>query len=156
MRASKELIVDTLQTVGARHGFKSSGSNRFYRDNVETIGLVNLQASRFGPSFHLNAAIWLRRLGPERRPKEYNCPVQWRVSSLLPEIEQAQLAKALDLDCPMPNAARHNTVERAIETFGFALIAQHATEEATRKLAEYYGSNILVMKTLRESWGMAA
>jgi hypothetical protein len=66
----------------ASFGAKKSGS--WYRRSDETIVVLNLQKSNYGPSYYVNVAIWLLAAGPADAPKPSHCHVQTRLERLVP------------------------------------------------------------------------
>jgi hypothetical protein len=77
-------------------GFKARGST-WYKQNKETILVVNLQKSQWGPQFYINLAVWVRQLGDEPSPRESICHIRARATSL-PSGSAKQLGQALNLE----------------------------------------------------------
>ena len=77
-------------------GFKVR-SNTWHKQCEDTILVVNLQKSQWGPQFYINLAVWVRRLGDASAPKEYQCHIRQRATSL-PDTRAKTLERALDLE----------------------------------------------------------
>jgi Domain of unknown function (DUF4304) len=77
-------------------GFKVR-SNTWHKQCQDTILVVNLQKSQWGPQFYINLAVWVRQLGEASAPKEYQCHIRQRATSL-PDRRAKDLERALDLD----------------------------------------------------------
>jgi hypothetical protein len=93
------------------HGYsKRSGS--WYRTQVETVAVMNLQRSNYSPRYYINVALWLSSLGSEPYPKEHACHVRTRLERLLDDAEQ--LEAALDLDQTMEGGQRVGIISAAL------------------------------------------
>lgn len=90
---------------------KKSGS--WYLRSSETIVVLNLQKSQYGPQYYVNVALWLRSLGDDEAPKENKCHVRTRLTRLVPPEAEAQLASLLDLTSGVDEGQRGE----ALETF---------------------------------------
>lgn len=77
-------------------GFKVR-SNTWHEQCQDTVLVVNLQKSQWGPQFYINLAVWVRQLGEASAPKEYQCHIRQRATSL-PDKRAKNLERALDLD----------------------------------------------------------
>ena len=144
MSDGREVIVEALIETASRYGFRGVRAKDFYRERPETICVLNLQKSSWGPQFYLNAAVWLTRLGPERRPKEYNCHIIWRVDSLMTHEQSKAFEEALNLDHSIPNDRRYSLIQEGVDTYGFGLLARCESEEAALQIASGSGPNVRV------------
>ena len=149
MSGGREIIVQALVETASRYGFRGVRATNFYREWPETICLLNLQKSSWGPQFYLNAAVWFTRLGPERRPKEYNCHIIWRVDSLMTREQSKAFEEALNLDHSIPNDPRSSLIKEGVDTYGFGLLARCESEEAALKIASESGPNARVALAAR-------
>lgn len=61
-------------------GFKRRGAT-WHRATDETIQVVNVQGSQWGPEYYLNIGTYLRALGAEATPPESRCHVRARIES---------------------------------------------------------------------------
>ena len=83
----------------------------------ETVLVVNVQKSEFGPTCYLNLGVYLRALGPETTPPEYRCHIRTRLDRL-PDDPSTLLA-ALDLESGLSpehrmSALREHVLDSAI------------------------------------------
>ena len=144
MSGGQEAIVEALIETGSRYGFRGVRAKNFYRERPETICVLNLQKSSWGPRFYLNAAVWFTRLGPERRPKEYNCHIIWRVDSLMIGEQSKAFTEALSLDHSIPDDRRYSLIKDGVDTYGFGLLARCESEEAALQIASENGPTVRV------------
>ncbi|MER8409113.1 DUF4304 domain-containing protein [Mesorhizobium sp. M1307] len=142
MSEGRDAIIRGLTESATRHRFRGVRNTNYYREWPETVCLLNLQKSAWGPQFYLNAAVWLTRFGIERRPKEYNCHIIWRVNSLMVSEQSKAFTEALDLDRPLPDDRRSSLIKEGVDTYGFGLLARCESEKAALQIASEYGSSI--------------
>ncbi|PAQ11749.1 DUF4304 domain-containing protein [Mesorhizobium temperatum] len=144
MSEGRDIIVQSLAETANRHGFRGVRATNYYREWPETVCLLNVQKSAWGPQFYLNAAVWLTRLGAERRPKEYNCHIRWRVNSRMEGEQSKAFTDALDLDHPMPDDHRSSLIKDGVDEYGFGLLARCETEQAALQVADECGPTVMV------------
>ncbi|CAN7275388.1 DUF4304 domain-containing protein [Mesorhizobium sp. LjNodule214] len=144
MSDGRETIVQALVETASRYGFRGVRATNFYREWPETICVLNLQKSSWGPQFYVNAAVWFKRLGPERRPKEYNCHIIWRVDSLMTSEQSKAFTEALDLDHSIPDDRRYSLIKEGVDTYGFGLLARCESEQAALQIASENGPTVRV------------
>lgn len=149
MSEGRDIIVQALAQTAAAHGFRGVRATNFYREWPETVCLLNLQKSAWGPQFHLNAAVWFVRLGPERRPKEHKCHIRWRVSSLMENGQSKAFTQALDLEHPLPDDQRLSLIQDGANIYGFGLLARCESELTALKIADERQPHVLVALTAR-------
>ena len=144
MTGGQEVIEQALVETASRHGFRGVRAKNFYREWPETICMLNLQKSSWGPQFYVNAAVWFKRLGPERRPKEYNCHIRWRVDSQMEDNQSKAFAQALNLEYPLPDDQRLSLIKDGVDTYGFGLLARCESELAALQVADECEPNVMV------------
>jgi hypothetical protein len=76
-------------------GFKARSTN-WYKHGPDALLVVNLQKSLYGPQYYINLAAWVKRLGESEAPKEYQCHLRVRATSL-PTDKAEALGRALNL-----------------------------------------------------------
>ncbi|OWK19429.1 hypothetical protein AJ88_41250 [Mesorhizobium amorphae CCBAU 01583] len=106
--------------------------------------MLNLQKSSWGPQFYINAAVWFTRLGPERRPKEYNCHIRWRVDSQMEDSQSKTFSQALNLEYPLPDDHRLSLIKHGVDTYGFGLLARCESERAALQVADECEPHVMV------------
>ncbi|TIS76728.1 MAG: DUF4304 domain-containing protein [Mesorhizobium sp.] len=144
MSEGRDVIVRALVEAATGYGFRGVRETNYYRERPETVCVLNLQKSSWGPQFYLNAAIWLTRFGLERRPKEHKCQIRWRVDSLMGSEQSKAFAEALDLDHSMPDDVRLSLIKNGAASHGFGLLARCESEVATLPLVGELGPQIRV------------
>ncbi|SIT53874.1 conserved hypothetical protein [Mesorhizobium prunaredense] len=150
MSDGREIVVQALVETASRYGFRGVRATNFYREWPETICLLNLQKSSWGPQFYMNAAVWFTRLGKERRPKEYNCHIRWRVNSQMEDEQSEAFTGALDLDHPMPDDHRYSLIKDGVDEYGFGLLARCETEQAALRVADECEPQVMVALVARK------
>jgi hypothetical protein len=140
----RDTIVQTLVESASRYGFRGVRATNFYREWPETICSLNLQKSSWGPQFYINAAVWFTRLGAERRPKEYNCHIRWRVNSLMGDGQSKAFTQALNLENPLPDDQRLSLIKDGADVYGFGLLSRCDSEEAALRVADECGPTVMV------------
>ena len=78
-----------------RAGFKARATT-WYKHGPDALLVVNLQKSLHGPQHYLNLAAWVKQLGDAETPKEYQCHIRVRATSL-PTNKADVLGQALNL-----------------------------------------------------------
>ena len=144
MSDGRDILVQAIIETANRHGFRGVRAKDFYREWPETICVLNLQKSSWGPQFYINAAVWFKRLGPERRPKEYNCHIRWRVDSQMEDPQSKAFTQALDLEYELPDDQRQSLVRDGVDTYGFGLLARCESELTALQVADECGPHVMV------------
>lgn len=79
--------VDPIKAAVAKfchaHGF-TRRSNSWYLRQQETIVVLDLQRSQYGPQYYMNVALSLLPLGEVDAPGENQCQVRTRLSNVFP------------------------------------------------------------------------
>lgn len=71
-------------------------SDTWHLNGDETVRVLNLQKSSYGPQYYINIGVWLNYLGQAELPKVSKCHIQFRWESLIPQDEK-RLERLLDL-----------------------------------------------------------
>lgn len=98
-----------IQTIFDEFGKANFGTKRsssWYLGSDETITVLNLQRSSYGPRYYVNIAIWLLAAGPTTAPKPHQCHIQTRLERLVPPSLEKRLNALLDLDCHIEPGVR--------------------------------------------------
>ncbi|TIO06857.1 MAG: DUF4304 domain-containing protein [Mesorhizobium sp.] len=149
MSEGRDIIVQSLAERASRYGFPGVRATNYYREWPETVCLLNLQKSAWGPQFYLNAAVWLTRLGAERRPKEYNCHIRWRVDSQMEDEQSKTFTQALNLEHPLPDDHRLSLIKEGVDAYGFRLLSRCDSEAAALRVADECEPRVLVALVAR-------
>ncbi len=146
--SEKAIIFDAVNVAATRCSFKPVGKQNYFLEQEETVAVLNIQTSRFGPQHYLNAGLWIDRFGHDRRPKHYKCQIQWRLDALMPELEAQGLNSALDLTNSLAAGQRSDTISSAVEVYGFDILKRCSLEKNALALAEQFGGAIAVFQSV--------
>ncbi|HTO08143.1 MAG TPA: DUF4304 domain-containing protein [Myxococcota bacterium] len=124
-RVAVEKVVAKLLKPG---GYKKSRST-WHRVLPETVLVVNIQGSEWGPSLYMNLGVYLRGLGEETSPPEYRCHLRTRLDRVVEH--PSSLAAALELHSDMPISERERIVADALMR-GLAWLGSRETEAKAR------------------------
>jgi len=123
--SAQNALARTLDSVATYAGF-SKKSGAWYLRQAQTIGIIELQKSQYGPEYYVNVALWLLALGDSQFPREHKCHIRTRLDQLFPE-QEARLKQILDLDCPMDEAAREAQFRAILENHLLPVLAACST-----------------------------
>ena len=127
---ARNIVQTTFDEFGRASGFvKKSGS--WYRRSAETIVVLNLQKSQYGPQYYVNAALWLLPLGEEQFPKEHKCHVRTRLDNLVPRDRERRVAELFDLEAEMEEGARRDELTTLLRSI-LPMLDASATLEGLR------------------------
>lgn len=112
---------------GKAHGFRRKGAT-LYRDQEESIAVVNLQGSVYGGRYYLNVAPWLKQFGDEDSPKENHCHLRTRLSYLRPpEDDDERNEPFLDMSSGLSDEERWTQFESVLNSVVSPALANTAT-----------------------------
>ena len=92
----RTIVQTTLDEFGKSSDLRKKASTWYLRSD-ETIAVLNLQRSLYGPLYYLNVAVWLLALEPVDTPSEFKCHIRTRASRLVPAELEERLSELLDL-----------------------------------------------------------
>lgn len=127
----RNIIQTTFDEFAQSSGFtKKSGS--WYRRSSETIVVLNLQESQYGPQYYVNVALWLLGIGPEEEaPKENHCHVRTRLELLVP-TPKGRATTLLDLTSPLDDRTRREELLTLLDSDLLPVVDACATLENLR------------------------
>ena len=96
MKASSSPVKTAMAHELRSAGCKARVTN-WYKHGPDAILVVNLQKSLYGPQYYINLATWLKQFGENEAPKEYQCHLRVRATSL-PTDKAEALGRALNLE----------------------------------------------------------
>jgi Domain of unknown function (DUF4304) len=79
-----DAVTTTFREWGRATGFQLKGTT-LYRDQPETVAVVNLQGSQWGGRYYVNVALWLKALGEADQPPQNQCHIRTRLTQLVPD-----------------------------------------------------------------------
>jgi hypothetical protein len=125
----RELVGASLREAG----FVGQASS-WYRQTPETLLVVNLQRSSYGPLFYVNLACV--PLGMEikgmPRPKEHHCPIRIRLDAASPE-DAIQINETFDLAYDVSDGERSKSVHRLISERAVPFLEKLSNGEGVRR-----------------------
>lgn len=84
-----DAITTAFRDWGRANGFVRKGTT-LYRDQAETLAVVNLQGSQWGGRRYVNVALWLKAVAQPSQPPENKCHMRTRLDELLPDPQQLE------------------------------------------------------------------
>lgn len=131
--STRNVLRSTFDDFAKAAGFaKKAGT--WCRHQDETIAVLELQKSQYGPQYYVNVALWLLVLGEVDCPKEHACHLRSRLDELLPGYED-QLKVVLDLDNPtLAEADRRAKFESILSDQLLPIIGRSSTLEGVKAL----------------------
>lgn len=107
------IVQTTFANAMKTQGLAKKGSTWYFcRD--ETILVVELQKSNYGPAYFINVAVWLRQLGETQFPKEQASHIRTRLGELVGDPNR--LAQLLDLEHPIGQMEREAELSGELTT----------------------------------------
>jgi hypothetical protein len=82
-----DAVTAAFRDWGRANGFTRKGTT-LYRDQPETLAVVNLQGSQWGGRSYLNVALWLKAVGEAEQPPENKCHIRARLNELVPDPDE--------------------------------------------------------------------
>lgn len=79
-----DALTQGFRDWGRANGFTRKGST-LYRDQPETLAVVNLQGSQWGGRKYVNVALWLKAVAKPSQPRENECHIRTRLTQLVPD-----------------------------------------------------------------------
>ena len=104
-----DVVQAALDAFGRQAGFLKRSST-WHRRQPETIAVLNLQRSQYGPQYYVNVALWLLPLGETDAPKEHKCHVRTRLGTLVGPAREGRVAALLDLEAAIDEETRRDEV----------------------------------------------
>ncbi|WP_052519602.1 DUF4304 domain-containing protein [Archangium violaceum] len=112
-------------------GFKARGTS-WYKHAPDSLLVVNLQKSLYGPQYYINLAAWVKQLGEAEAPKEHQCHIRVRATSL-PTSNAEALGHALNLeDESMDTKQRESFIARFMREDAIPFLQSLGTWEGIR------------------------
>jgi hypothetical protein len=135
MKDSTSLVRTAMAQELRKAGYKVR-ANTWYKPCRDTILVANLQKSQYGDIHYINLAVWVRLLGENEAPKEYQCHIRQRATSL-----QTEKAKALEhalnfVDVSMSAEERENLIVEFMRTEAIPFLESLATLEGIQTAVE--------------------
>jgi hypothetical protein len=144
-------FADQLAHDMKSRGFRKMGAT-WHRDQGQIIQVMNIQKSQWYDRFYINVGIYLKDLGSETRPSEYQCHVRCRSEQLVAPAELSELHLLLNFTEPVLSVERYARLRALIAKSALAWFDANSTKEAlanTLRVADIKG--FFIIKGLTES-----
>lgn len=119
---------------GKSNGFRRKGTT-LYRDQEETIAVVNLQGSQYGGRYYVNVALWLRAVEEEPFPKAHKCHLQTRLTTLR-ALNASEDEAYLNLSSDLSDEDRRRDFRAALDSLVTPALADSGTLAALQRHPE--------------------
>jgi hypothetical protein len=151
---TNNVIVVALDETLRREGYARRGKT-WYRQDPETISLVDLQKSNWSQKYYINVATTLRDEGTPTHPAQNKCGVRGRVTDLTPERERVE--RALDLtDEGLADEERCEILRRTLIEDVLPVLRSFQTKSGIRDfVASRYGPKFAVTAAAKKALGIA-
>ncbi|MFE8602761.1 DUF4304 domain-containing protein [Archangium violaceum] len=131
MKAPSSPIRTAMAQELRKAGFKARTTS-WYKHGPDALLVVNLQKSLHGPQHYINLAAWVKQLGEAEAPKEYQCHIRVRATSL-PTHNAEALEHALNLDdASMDTEQREAFISRFMREEAIPFLESLGTWEGIR------------------------
>ncbi len=150
---NSKLLQRALAPLLKLHGFKKLGATR-RKITGDTIEILNLQGSQWGPSFYINLGVYFRALGHIDGACEYDCHIRTRLSELVPD--RARFNALLDFEQSALQGVRASELEAIVAEYALPWLTRISTIDGAR---EYCSTQPLrspwIVKEARELLGVS-
>ena len=110
---------------------------------------VNLQKSQWGEQFYINLGIFLKALGNAKSPKENECHIRVRLSSLAEAREH--LDSALDVESELTDEERTQVIGTAVRNTALPFLGDRSTLGGIRIfLARAQSKKLMIDKAVKD------
>jgi hypothetical protein len=117
-------VTTAFREWGRANGFRRKGTT-LYRDQPETIAVVNLQGSQWGGRYYVNVALWLKAVAEPSDPPENKCHIRTRFTELVPD--PAAVEQVLTADSAMDDDTRERRFRALLDEHLTPILAQTGT-----------------------------
>jgi len=144
-----KIVEDWLTQILAEHGFVHARRN-WYRNNDQTITVVNLDKSPLGGQLYVNLAASPKEMVGESRPAEHHCHIRVRLESVAQDREL--VLRALDLEKDVATIERREVITSAFRSAGLPVLEGFATLEGIVRIIVNHprAKQFFVRKTLKD------
>jgi len=131
--SAAKLLHGAIAEAAAPAGFRKKGSS-WYCEEVDATLVLSPQKSQYGSQYFLNLGIYWRRLGEKSAPKEEECHIRGRISSVLPDELGQQVERSLDFeDSSISDEERRGAVRDALAQYAIPMLKRCSTTEGLRE-----------------------
>lgn len=127
----RTIVQTTFDEFGKSAGLRRKASTWYLRSD-ETIAVLNLQRSLYGPPYYLNVAVWLLALEPADTLREFKCHIRTRADRLVPADLEARLSELLDLESAIDDETRRVELLALLQMHVLPVMRASATLDGLR------------------------
>ncbi|SDA69258.1 DUF4304 domain-containing protein [Sinorhizobium sp. NFACC03] len=128
-------VADAVSSLLKPLGFRRKSSS-WYLENDETVLIVNVQRSQFGPQYYLNFSVVIRAISTVPQPKEYHGDIRFRLEETLPAHSHELCKKLLNLEYPLSDDERSLRLVELIKRHGLRLLLTCNSEAGLKEALE--------------------
>ena len=134
IKGKSKVLIDAIRHPLKQAGFKKPRPTTWYRNNPDTISVLNLQCSPWGPQYYINISLWLKALGQVENPLFYKCHVRLRWGVIIPDND-APTEALLDLEnTSISIEERTSKISSLIESYVIPFFDRTTTLKSLRKV----------------------
>lgn len=127
--ADSKLIKEALGAPLKEAGFKKKSDSWYWR-NDEVVLLVNLQKSQY----YVNGGVALKSLGTAEFPKDHQCHIRFRLTSVASDEETKEIESAFDLENEsLPDQQRKEKISQLISDIALPILQGCSSERGIAK-----------------------
>jgi hypothetical protein len=115
MASAPATIARLVAPALIEEGFTRKGQN-FYRQENDSVLVVNIQPSRMTAGPYINLGVFYRRYGAESEPNIASCHVFARLLRLVPDMDR--LERLVNLSNDIPESERRAELQTLVRGFG--------------------------------------
>jgi len=119
----KRIVGETLKKAGLR-----KKADSWYLSSDEVVGLLNLQKSQYSDAYFINIGFLLEPKNSAIFPKEHQCDIRLRLTSLVDESFKKEIDSIFDLECEsFSDEERRSKISEIVARLALPLLDDCAT-----------------------------
>lgn len=107
-------VTRAFREWGKVNGFRRAGTT-MYRDQGETVAVVNLQGSQWGGAYYINVGWWLSAIAQPNDPPHNRCHIRSRLGAFVPNA--AALTQVLRDDSGLTDTDREQRLREMLDDY---------------------------------------
>ncbi|MCL1115619.1 DUF4304 domain-containing protein [Shewanella basaltis] len=141
----KKHLENVLKSFMKSKGFKKKGGT-WCRDFGDYLHVVNIQGSSYSKKFYINLAVYIKALGNNVWPAEYDCHIRIRLNSYCHDQNVNELLNYEDFGM---NEINRDKLTEVMENKGIPWLESCSSYEGAKK--EYVLPNRVMTKHQRDT-----
>jgi len=148
-----KILQTTFKELLKGGGFLKTRAN-WNKHYPQSIGVFNLQRSRYSPAFYINLGVYFPALGTNTKPNEVHCHVRCRMDHIVPD--RMRLHDLLNFERSIFLLVRQNELKAAVIEHALPWLDSVSTYAgATEHAALVQGEHPFVTQEARAFLGLA-